>query len=115
MSVVTAAATAAATRAPAAATLAASMLAALVLIAVITGFLTLVVTTLLLAGSRAFVTMVAIAGFGFDRIIIVPIAGDDTLPIIVWRIDGRWTAVIGDLTCEGISCRENPQRTDRSR
>lgn len=124
MSVVTAAATAATFAATATATTAlAAMLTALVLAAlmvaalatVITRFITLVVTTLLLVGGGAIVTMVAIAGFGFDRIIIVPIAGGDTLAIIVWRIDGRCTTVIGDLACEGTSCRENAQRTDRSR
>ncbi|QKC77132.1 hypothetical protein EB233_17815 [Mesorhizobium erdmanii] len=74
------------------------------LAAIITGFITLVVTTLLLAGGRAIVTLVACAG-GFDRIIIVLVAGSHC----------RCTSVIGHLACKGVRRHENSQRTERSR
>jgi len=93
--------------------LAVMVLAGLVLTAVIIGILALVVATLLRAGGGIVVILVAIAGVGFDRIIMV--AGSGNLVIIAWRGDCCRSSVIGELTCECIRCHENAQRTDRSR
>ncbi|TGW04762.1 hypothetical protein EN788_51020 [Mesorhizobium sp. M2D.F.Ca.ET.145.01.1.1] len=59
------------------------MLAALMVAAVITGVLSLIVVTLLLAGGDAVVTLVAVAGFIFDRIIIILHAGAGILAVAI--------------------------------
>ncbi len=94
------------------------MIAALVVAAVaalITRILTLVVTTLLLAGCDAIVALVAIAGVAFDRTFIILIAGRDILAVIAWCRGGRCTTMIGDLACKRIRCHENAQNTERGR
>ncbi|BAV48701.1 Uncharacterized protein MLTONO_3798 [Mesorhizobium loti] len=90
-----------------AAVVAPCMVAVMVVTAVMTGVLGLIVVTLLLAGGDTVVALVAVAGFAFDRIIVVLFAGAGILAFMIGYDGSRWTTVIGDLICECIRRHEN--------
>ncbi|BCG70050.1 hypothetical protein MesoLj113a_12080 [Mesorhizobium sp. 113-1-2] len=107
LSVVTPATPATVSTTATAAVVAPCMVAVMVVTAVMTGVLSLIVVTLLLAGGDTVVALVAVAGFAFDRIIVVLFAGAGILAFMIGYDGSRWTTVIGDLICECIRRHEN--------